>query len=135
MKKSIIKYNFSFLHLLSSFTLPIIIVLLGLNSNFSLIADLSILQSIIFMIFFPFSGHSRNYILNSPDEDLIKSILNFRSLIYLPLFFLSLIISYFAINLDFYTLFLLILVGSNFWFLEIFITLSEKNKCIIDAVE
>ncbi len=122
------KYNFSLLHLLSSFTLPIIIVLLGLKSNFSLIADISILQSIIFMIFFPFSGYSRNYILNSSENDLIQSILNFRSLLYLPLILFSLLISYYIVSLDFKMLLLMVIVGSSFWFIEIFLTEAEKQK-------
>ena len=128
MRDLIQKYNFSLLHLLSSFTLPIIIVLLGLKSNFSLIADISIVQSIIFMIFFPFTGYSRNYILNSSEYDLIKSILNFRSLLYLPLILFSLLISYYVVSLDFDILLLLVIVGSSFWFIEIFLTEAEKNK-------
>ena len=122
------KYNFSLLHLLSSFILPIIIVLLGLKSNFSLIADISIVQSIIFMIFFPFSGYSRNYILNSSENDLIQSILSFRSLLYLPLILFSLLIAYYIVNLEFDLLLPMILAGSSFWFIEIFLTQAERNK-------
>ena len=128
MNNLILQYSYSFLHILSNFTLPLLIILLGIKGNFSLVADVSILQSILFMLFFPFTGNSRNYILNTKDNDLVKNILNFRSLIYIPLFLVSFLFASAVININNLTLSLLVLVGTFFWFLEIFITQCEKQK-------
>ncbi len=128
MLNNLFKYTYGTLHILSTFILPILIVLVGLKGNISLVADITILQSILFMFFFPLNGNARNYLLNSVDKNLVKNILNLKSLIFVPLFFITYISASFVLEINSTSLLLLILVGSISWFLEIFITEAEKNK-------
>ena len=128
MLNNLFKYTYGTLHILSTFILPILIVLVGLKGNISLVADITILQSILFMFFFPLNGNARNYLLNSVDKNLVKNILNLKSLIFVPLFFITYISASFVLEINSTSLLLLILVGSVSWFLEIFITEAEKNK-------
>ena len=43
---------------ITSFTLPIIMIIIGLRGNTSLAAEISIIHSLIFLIFFPLCGNA-----------------------------------------------------------------------------
>ena len=70
---------------LVSFTLPIIVITIGLKGSTELLAEISLIHSLIFLIYFPLSGNARNYLLNSTDVTLNLAITNFRIILFLPL--------------------------------------------------
>ena len=122
-----LKLIFPFFHLVLNFTLSFLLLVIGFKGNISLVAEIAILQSINFMVFFPFNGNARNYMLNSNDHDFKENILNFRLLLFIPLLSISLLIGLFFVNMDLGTIVLLLTLSSTSWFLDIFITIYEKE--------
>ena len=116
---------------ITSFTLPIIMLIIGLKGNTALAAEISIIHSLIFLIFFPLCGNARNYILNSNDKILKLGITNFRIILYIPLLIIAFIINEITLKIDIEKFSFFIVVGSFFWFFEIFVThFEQKGKNI-----
>ena len=115
----------------TSFTLPIIMIFIGLKGHTSLVAEISIIHSLIFLIFFPLSGNARNYILNSNDKILELGITNFRIILYIPLLITAFIINEVTLKIEFQKFLIFIFIGSFFWSYEIFVThFEQKGKNI-----
>ena len=103
---------------ITSFTLPIIMIIIGLRGNTSLAAEISIIHSLIFLIFFPLCGNARNYILNSNDKVLKLGITNFRVILYVPLLIIAFIINEITLKIEIEKFAFFTAVGSFFWFLK-----------------
>lgn len=122
-----LKIIFPIYHLLMVFILPLLVVILGLKYNTSLSADLSLIHSILFMVFFPLNGNVRHYILNSNNKIFIENLIWFRLLSYVPLFSLSVIICLVFTELKIIYISLIVLLGSLYWLNEILVSLEEKK--------
>ena len=122
------KLIFSFYHLLSLFILPILIVIIGFKFDTKLSVDLSIVHSVVFMVFFPFNGNARHYILNSQDTRFIGNLICFRLLSYIPLFLTAGLISFLVLDVSFYYILIILSLGSFYWINEIFVSIVEKEK-------
>ena len=106
-------------------------IIIGLRGNTSLAAEISIIHSLIFLIFFPLCGNARNYILNSNDKVLKLGITNFRVILYVPLLIIAFIINEITLKIEIEKFAFFTAVGSFFWFFEIFIThFEQKGKNI-----
>lgn len=113
---------------ITSFTLPIIMIIIGLKGNTSLAAEISIIHSLIFLIFFPLCGNARNYILNSKDKMLKLGITNFRIIFYVPLLLIAFIVNEITLKIEIEKFSFFIVIGSFFWFFEIFVTHFEQKE-------
>lgn len=122
-----LKIIFPIYHLLMVFILPLLVVILGLKYNTSLSADLSLIHSILFMVFFPLNGNVRHYILNSNNKIFIENLIWFRLLSYVPLFSLSVIICLVFTELKIIYISSIVLLGSLYWLNELFVSLEEKK--------
>ena len=119
---------------LVSFTLPIIVITIGLNGSTELIAEISLIHSLIFLIYFPLSGNARNYLLNSSDVTLNLAITNFRIILFLPLTLFCFLVNEITLKIELTKFALFTLIGSFFWFYEIFITNYEKKRKFIACI-
>jgi len=126
--KYINNYIFAFYHLITNFTLSFILLITGFKGNIELVTEITILQAINFMVFFPFNGNARNYLLNAEDDDFKNNIFNFRLIMYVPLLTISIVIGLLFSNISPITTILLLILSSTSWFLEILITFQEKEK-------
>lgn len=122
-----LKLIFPFYHILLVFIIPIFVVILGFKHNTSISADLSLVYSIIFMIFFPLNGNMRHYLLNSKDENFSNDLVLFRILSYIPLFLSSCILCYFILEIDLIKIISIIYIGTFYWLNEIFVSYKEKQ--------
>lgn len=130
----VLRLIFPFTHLIVNFTLSFLLLIVGLKGEINLVSELAILQSINFMIFFPFNGNARNYILNSADQNFNENIFNFRLLSYFPLFIISLLTGLLLIDIEPQTIFFLLLLVSTSWFLDLSITICEKQKNYLPVI-
>jgi len=121
------KYIFSLYHLITLFIIPTLVVITGFKYNTETSANLSLIYSIVFMVFFPLNGNVRHYILNS-NNNYINNLITFRLLSYFPLFLLSFLIAYFVLDTDYKTILKIVLLGSFYWINEIFVSFEEKNN-------
>ena len=123
-----LKLIYPFYHILLVFIIPIFVVILGFKHNTTISADLSIVYSIIFMIFFPLNGNVRHYLLNAKDKFLIHDLVLFRLFSYIPLFLLSFIICLIILDLDVLKIIAIIYIGTFYWLNEIFVSNQEKKN-------
>lgn len=119
---------FSFHHLLITFIIPVLIVILGFKHNTEMSADLALIYSIIFMVFFPLNANFRHYYLNSNKKNFLNYLIWFRILSYIPLFLISLMICLLFIDIEFSRIVTIIFIGSLYWFNEVFVSLQEKRN-------
>lgn len=119
---------FPFYHLLVLFIIPILVVLIGFKYNTEYSADLSLIYSIIFVVFFPLNGNVRHYILNTTDNNFILNLVYFRFLSYLPLLAIAFGICFFTIDADIVEIVIIVLIASFYWLNEIFVSNAEKEK-------
>ena len=123
-----LKLIFSFYHLLILFIIPVLVVVLGFKFNTEISADLSFIYSITFMVFFPFNGNVRHYILNNNDQKFILNLIYFRFLSYFPLLILSFIICILTLDTKLIYILVMLLLGTSYWLNEIFISTAERQK-------
>lgn len=119
---------FSFHHLLITFIIPILIVILGFKHNTEISADLALIYSIIFMVFFPLNANFRHYYLNSNKKKFLNYLIWFRILSYVPLFLISLIICLLFLDIELSRIVMIIFIGTFYWFNEVFVSLQEKRN-------
>jgi len=123
----VLKIIFPIYHLLTVFIIPLLVIVSGFKYNTSLSADLSLIHSILFMVFFPLNGNVRHYILNSNNTIFVENLIWFRLLSYIPLFLLSIILCLVFTDLNIIYIFLIVFLGSLYWLNELFVSLEEKK--------
>jgi hypothetical protein len=127
----LLRLSYSFHHLLITFIIPILVVILGFKHSTEMSADLSLIYSIIFMVFFPLNANFRHYIVNSNEKKFLNHLIWFRLLSYIPLFLISLTICSLFLDIELSKSVIIIFIGTFYWLNEVFVSLQEKRNKVL----